>query len=168
VGKGVLLDYCSWAERKGLSYNPMSKHVITVADLIAIAEDQDVTFRPGDILLVRTGWIKWYEENNEEQRLKYITHGSAWVGVEGCQETLEWLWNSHFAAVAGDSIGWEAWPPKPGYSEICFRPILEPANTAFQNYMIIFYLCGECQSERCGILKLWPKNVRSSKDGPSS
>lgn len=131
MGKGVLLDYCSWAERNGISYNPMSKHVIKVADLIAIAEDQGVTFCPGDILLVRTGWIKWYEENNEEQRLKYITHGSAWIGVEGCEETLEWLWNQHFAAVAGDSIGWEAWPPQPGYSKICFRPILECANTAF-------------------------------------
>lgn len=102
-----------------LSYSPMSKHVITLADLSAIARDQGVTFCAGDILLIRTGWIKWYEESNEEQRLRYVTNGSAWIGVEGCQETLEWLWNQHFAAVAGDSIGWEAWPPKSGYSEIC-------------------------------------------------
>ena len=70
------------------------------------------------MLLVRTGWIKWYEENDEEQRLKYINNGNAWIGVEGSQEILEWLWNQHFAAVAGDSIGWETWPPKPGYSEL--------------------------------------------------
>ena len=82
-----------------------------------MASDQGVVFYPGDILIVRTGWIKWYEENSEELRLKYITNGGAWVGVEGCHETLEWLWNQHFSAVAGDSIGWELWPPKQGYSE---------------------------------------------------
>jgi kynurenine formamidase len=131
VGRGVLLDYCSWMESKGVPYNPMSKHVITLADLMAIARDQGVTFSPGDILLIRTGWIKWYEENNEEQRLRYVTNGSAWVGVEGCQEVLEWLWNQHFAAVAGDSIGWEAWPPKAGYGEICFHPIFKRADIEF-------------------------------------
>lgn len=96
----------------------MSRHPITVSDLLAIAEEEKVTFRPGDILLVRTGWIQWYEENGEASRLKYITNGNAWAGVEGCEETLEWLWNSHFAAVAGDSIGWECWPPRPGFSEL--------------------------------------------------
>jgi kynurenine formamidase len=85
----------------------MSKHAITLDDLKAIAGEEAVTFSIGDILLVRTGWIKWYEENDEEDRLKYITNGKAWVGVEGCHEILEWLWNQHFSAVAGDSIGWE-------------------------------------------------------------
>lgn len=117
AGRGVLLDYCAWAERQGIEYTPMSRHPITVSDLLAIAEEEKVTFQPGDILLVRTGWIKWYEENDEAMRLKYITNGNAWAGVEGCEETLEWLWNNHFAAVAGDSIGWECWPPKPGFSE---------------------------------------------------
>ena len=93
----------------------MSKHAITLQDLKSVADEEGVTFSRGDILLVRTGWIKWYEENNEEDRLKYITNGKAWVGVEGCHETLEWLWNQHFSAVAGDSIGWEVWPPQPEY-----------------------------------------------------
>jgi kynurenine formamidase len=117
VGRGVLLDYCAWAERKGIAYSAMSNHAITVDDLKAVAEQQGVTFRKGDILLVRSGWIKWYEENDDEARLKYITNGKAWVGVESSRRTLKWLWNEHFAAVAGDSIGWEVWPPQsPDYS----------------------------------------------------
>jgi hypothetical protein len=101
----------------------MSRHGITVAGLEAIAAEENVTFQAGDILIVRTGWIKWYEEHGEEDRLKYITNGKEWVGIEGCRETVEWLWNNHFAAVAGDAIGFEAWPAMPGYRESILVPI---------------------------------------------
>jgi kynurenine formamidase len=30
-------------------------------------------------------------------------------GLEGSEESLRWLWNTHFAAVAADSPGFEAW-----------------------------------------------------------
>jgi len=95
---------------------PMSRHGISVADLEAVAADEHVSFRPGDILIVRSGFIKWYEENSTEDRVKCVTNGKAWVGVDGCEETLEWLWNRHFAAVAGDTIGFEAWPASEPYS----------------------------------------------------
>jgi hypothetical protein len=56
-------------------------------------------------------WVKWYEEHSQEERIKYCSNGSAWVGVEGSEELLEFLWDNHFSAVAGDAIGWEMWPP---------------------------------------------------------
>ena len=109
----------------------MSRHCITVADLQAIASEQNIKFRAGDILIVRTGWIKWYEEHGEEERLKYITNGKEWIGVEGCQETIEWLWNNHFAAVAGDTIGFEVWPATPGYCKSILNPVA-PMNSNSQ------------------------------------
>jgi len=96
----------------------MSRHAITVSDLKAMAKDCNIEFLSGDVLLVRTGWIKWYEENGPDERREFVTKGKAWVGVEGCQETVEWLWDNHFSAVAGDSIGWEMWPPNEGYSKL--------------------------------------------------
>jgi len=30
-------------------------------------------------------------------------------GLESSVESLAWLWNTHFAAVAGDNPGFEAW-----------------------------------------------------------
>ena len=117
VGRGVLLDYCGWAERHNIKFDPMSPHPILISDLEAIAKEQNVEFKPGDILLVRSGWIKWYEEHSQEEREKYITNGVAWIGVKGCPETLEWLWNHHFSAVAGDAIGWEVCPWHPSYGE---------------------------------------------------
>lgn len=117
VGRGVLLDYCSWAQDKSISYDPMSQHAIRLPELLAMAKEYGIEFQRGDILLVRTGWVKWYEEHDTDSRVRCVTRGKAWVGVEGSLEVLEWLWNQHFAAVAGDSIGWEVWPPEGEYSE---------------------------------------------------
>ncbi|OAA63601.1 hypothetical protein SPI_03764 [Niveomyces insectorum RCEF 264] len=110
VGRGVLLDYVAYAARKGISYSPMSAHAITVDELDEIARDSGVTFRPGDILLLRTGWTKWYDEHDEADHLKFVANAYAWVGVKSCEATMAWLWNHHFAAVAGDSNGWEVVP----------------------------------------------------------
>ncbi|KAF4627425.1 hypothetical protein G7Y89_g10733 [Cudoniella acicularis] len=111
VGRGILLDYVRYASLHRINYSAMSRHPISLNTLLAIAKEQKVEFRKGDILLVRTGWTKWYEEHGEEEREKYITNGSAWVGVEGCEEVVEWLWDGGFAAVAGDSIGAPRPPP---------------------------------------------------------
>ncbi|CAK7235151.1 hypothetical protein SCUCBS95973_009172 [Sporothrix curviconia] len=115
VGRGVLLDYVAYAARKNIVYSPMSGHAITVAQLDEMAEEANITFRPGDILLVRTGWTKWYDEHNEEDHNKYVANAYAWVGVKGCEETLKWLWNHHFAAVGGDSNGFEVVPMDENY-----------------------------------------------------
>lgn len=88
----------------------MSAHVVSIRTLQAIAVEQNLEFHEGDILIVRTGWTKWYEAASDEDRLRYVTNGKEWVGVEGCKETVEWLWDQRFAAVAGDNIGFEVWP----------------------------------------------------------
>ena len=93
----------------------MSGHAITIDQLDEIARESNVTFRPGDILLVRTGWTKWYDEHNEADHNQYVADAYAWVGVKGCAETLEWLWNHHFAAVGGDSNGFEVVPMDEDY-----------------------------------------------------
>ena len=41
----------------------------------------------------------------KEQEAKLGTH--KYVGVKGSKETARWIWNHHFAAVAGDSIAFE-------------------------------------------------------------
>ena len=66
--------------------------------------------------------MKWYEQANAEVRVKGARDGHEHVGVAGNEETVEWLWNHHFAAVAGDAIAFEAWPPKAPYSEFFLPP----------------------------------------------
>ena len=115
VGRGVLIDYVAYAAKHKISYSPVTRHEITVQDIEAIAKDQGVEFHPADILIIRSGWVKWYNEANDEERLKGARDGHEHAGMQGSKESVEWLWNHHFAAVAGDAIAFEAWPPKAPY-----------------------------------------------------
>jgi len=110
VGRGILLDYLSWANTQGIEYSPIERHTISVQDLEAVAAAQGTELRHGDILLVRSGFVKWYEKASEEQRIGGTVNGSTWAGVDGSEESVAWLWNHHFAAVGGDANVFEAWP----------------------------------------------------------
>ncbi|KAI0168549.1 hypothetical protein BJ166DRAFT_480854 [Pestalotiopsis sp. NC0098] len=110
VGRGVLLDYVSWAAKQGREYSAASKHCITHHDLIEIAKHQRVEFRTGDLLMLRTGWIKWYNEATPEERVDGCKKRHDYIGVEGTAESIEWLWNQHFSALIGDNMAFEAWP----------------------------------------------------------
>ncbi|KAF7554734.1 hypothetical protein G7Z17_g2713 [Cylindrodendrum hubeiense] len=117
VGRGVLLDYYSWAQNNGIKFSAASKHCISYEDLENIAKEQNVELRVGDILMVRTGWIKWYNEATPEERVQGCKVNHNYVGVEGTKESIEWLWNHHFSALVGDNIAFEAWPADGPYRE---------------------------------------------------
>jgi kynurenine formamidase len=131
AGRGVLIDYLSWAESQGIAYDPWSKHCITVDDLEAVARQQNVTFKPGDILLVRTGTVKAYNEATTEDKDKLSQERHAFSGVEGSERSVAWIWDHHFAAVASDATGFEAWPAAPAWSkqrQDLFCHFVHPAN----------------------------------------
>ncbi|RDH29969.1 hypothetical protein BDQ94DRAFT_161727 [Aspergillus welwitschiae] len=111
VGRGVLLDYASWAEEHGIQINCFSTSSISVSSLKEIAISQGTTFKTGDILFIRTGWTHAYEHLSAEQcqELADVKVPPA-IGVESSEETLRWIWEEGFAAVAGDMPSFEAWP----------------------------------------------------------
>lgn len=47
---------------------------------------------------------------NAEEQQQSMRHHRA-CGVDGSTEMAEWLWNRHFAAVASDTLAFEAMPP---------------------------------------------------------
>jgi kynurenine formamidase len=111
----VLIDYASWAQKHNITYSVTTRHEISISDIEAIAKEQNVVFKPADILIIRSGWVKWYNEATDEERMKGARDGHEFVGLAGNRESVEWLWDHHFAAVAGDAIAFEAWPPKAPY-----------------------------------------------------
>ena len=146
VGRGVLLDYYSWAQQQGVAVDAVSRHVITVQELEAVVQAQQVEFHPGDILVVRTGLMAWYQDHTDAERVEHITHGRAGVGVEASASALEWLWDHHFSAVASDSVGFEAWPKQ---GEVCKsrtpRRSARSSLTKHQCYTITYWGYGECR-----------------------
>ena len=110
VGRGVLLDYVRWREETGQPpARADSSHPITVGELEQVAKHQKLTFKHGDILIVRSGFTLWHDKASQEERGKVLEKGH-YIGVERSMESVRWLWNHHFAAVAGDTIGFECCP----------------------------------------------------------
>lgn len=109
VGRGVLIDYKSYAEEKNIDFHPFGGNRITVEELEACAEHYGVEFRPGDILLVRTGATEAFEMSTADDLA--TLQQKQMSGVHGCEDTARWHWNKRSSAAASDSIGFEAFPP---------------------------------------------------------
>lgn len=118
VARGVLIDFKEWAEKKvrtegetgnDVAAHPLDGHRITVEEIEAIARDQGVEFRPGDVLIIRTGLTEYLEAPTPEVFAKLQNMKIA--GMDGTMKSVKWLWNKHFAAVAGDAWAFEALPP---------------------------------------------------------
>jgi kynurenine formamidase len=79
---------------------------ITVDDLEKVAKHQGITLRHGDILLIRTGFLKWYKGASVDKGTKAMDK-LAFAGIKAGEDTERWLWNNRIAAVACDTVGLE-------------------------------------------------------------
>jgi hypothetical protein len=118
VARGVLIDYKAWYEQRAIAegksgaeaiFNPVNGHRITVAEIEAVAKDQHLDFRTGDVLIVRTGMTETFEAPTSADLA--MMQKMQFSGLDGSTAMAKWLWNQHFAAVASDSIAFEALPP---------------------------------------------------------
>lgn len=106
AGRGVLIDYASYARRNGVNIDHFAPHAITLPSVKAIAEEQGVKFRTGDVLFLRTGYAGAYQELSQDDRVK-VSGVREWCGLAQSKDTTEWLWECQFAAVACDAPGFE-------------------------------------------------------------
>jgi kynurenine formamidase len=108
----VLLDYRSWATKEGVGYDSFSTRRISLGELLQCAKEQGTEFRPGDILLIRSGWTEDYNKRSYQEKMALGGKESrTFVGVDNSVEMAKWHWDMGFAAVAGDTNAYEAWPP---------------------------------------------------------
>lgn len=121
AGRAVFVDWYRWAEqhKPAGSSDAMSSYDIPFEEIIAALEIQGMslsTFRPGDIMIIRSGYIFQYENMSIEKRQRlselYKTTKPDNIGIKPSRELLEFLWEQKIAAVAGDSRSFEVWPCK--------------------------------------------------------
>lgn len=114
AGRGVLIDFPRFAASHGIAYTPAPRYGITAGQLQAAADWQGLKFATGDILLLRTGWIGWYDSLDLEERRHLAEPGALQsAGMDQGDESLRLLWDNHFAAIASDNPSFEAFPPAP-------------------------------------------------------
>ncbi len=111
AGRGVLADVARWREGQGRPLQPNASDPIEVDDLMATLASQGVAVEPGDVLLIRTGWLGWYLSLDDGGRRDYAEGGHPTVGLRPGEEMWRTLWDLHIAAVAADNPALEVWPP---------------------------------------------------------
>lgn len=121
--------------------------------------------------MVRTGWIKWYNEASAEERVDGCKTNHNYVGVEGTEESIPWLWNHHFSALVGDNMAFEAWPAT-GKWRKCWLETRDDFGcllTEFlQVFMTMLWGCGEHRWENYGTWRHWQNSANSILAGASS
>ena len=89
-------------------------HAIRPEELNACAEQQGVAIRQGDIICLRTGFIRKLLLEDDKK-----AYTQTWPGLDF--ECAGWLFHHKVAAVAADTIGLEVYPC--GFEDDCFLPL---------------------------------------------
>jgi len=126
AGRGILLDFFGWAESRNFPVYPFAEQAITLQQLHDVAKSQGIDLRPeseggdvrvGDLLLIRSGFVKDYHGMSLGEREKMARRAppeNYFIGLDRAQDMLTFLHDSYFAAVMGDQPALEVWPPSAG------------------------------------------------------
>ncbi|KAJ7214043.1 hypothetical protein GGX14DRAFT_444880 [Mycena pura] len=115
AGRGILLDWAGWMESKNASFDVFNATKISATELDAVATWQGLNpasfAKPGDFLVVRTGFTKQYLalSSHDQSILPYRDAAdSQFLGMEASDAMLRWLWDRKFSLVGSDNPAFEA------------------------------------------------------------
>jgi kynurenine formamidase len=109
IGRGVLVDIEAYCRRHDESYDPTASAIITPEMIQGALSDQDTGRQPGDILLIRTGYMGAYLAGSRDDRIALRDLATS-PGLSPDEDMAEFLWDGEFAAVAVDNPGVEVLP----------------------------------------------------------
>jgi kynurenine formamidase len=102
VGRGVLLDAVRFLDPAPAPGDPIARE-----DVERILEAQRVTLEPGDIVVVRTGWLKEWRAADDKQALVDKEQGLH-------ADTVDLFAEADTAAIGTDNMTLEVWPDPEG------------------------------------------------------
>ena len=112
VGRAVVLDLDDFLGRAGDGFDPASSRAISAAELDACRDACNATFEEGDIVLLHTGFMRWYAEQPRDVREQLADERQlAAIGLAHEEETVRYLWDNRVRGVASDCPSLEVWPP---------------------------------------------------------
>lgn len=110
VTRGVLLDVAGFHEAAGRPLDPFEPYAITVEELARVLSVQAVSLEPGDLLLVRTGWVAAQRRHGLPPDVLDMPPS---CGLHAGEETARFLWDTGVVAVAADNPAVEVLPADP-------------------------------------------------------
>jgi kynurenine formamidase len=110
VVRGVLVDLPGHWAATGREVDPFDDHPVGPDVLAEALSQQGVTVVDGDLLLVRTGWLKSYRRTGVAADRRAMPPSA---GLSAAESTARFLWDSGFCAVAADNPAVENLPGDP-------------------------------------------------------
>lgn len=107
AARGVLLDVARSRRAAGGAADPFLGDPITPRELRDVAAEQQVELRPGDALLVRTGWTAAYLAADQAQRAR---GAASWNGLHAGEDTARMMWDLRVAVLGSDNPAVENGP----------------------------------------------------------
>lgn len=118
AARAVLLDVERVLPQRHPDYRPERSFAISVDDLEACRVAAGITYRAGDVLLLNSGFLRWYRQQPPAVRVAVAPRERlAAAGIERSEEMVEYLWDSQVSAVVSDLPSTESWPPAPYVTE---------------------------------------------------
>ena len=114
AGRGVLADLARYYAQTGKPWDPMAQQTASADDVRACLKAQGASLKPGDVLLVRMGWLAHFRAGKTEDERHERFAGWKFSGLSGEEDMWEFLWDNRLAAVATDTVTVEAWPIREG------------------------------------------------------
>lgn len=172
AGRAVLLDVAAVLDEAGETAAPGESRAITVAELEAARERAGVTYLPGDVLLLHTGYLAWYAGRDAAAR-RAIAHGELrTIGIAHGEEMARYLWDAHVSAIAADNPAVEVWPPDHDRAAWPFgylhRMLIGQFGMAIGELWWLHDLAMSCRSDGryTALLTSAPLNVRGGVGSP--
>ncbi|KAH8894168.1 putative cyclase [Thozetella sp. PMI_491] len=111
--RAVLLDWAGWMDSQNRTFDAFGSVDITPEDLDAVAAWQGLSgnwSKPGDMLIIRTGWLRQYQTLNVTQDALLPLGDGFSVGMEASDASAQWLWEKKLALVGADNPAFESLP----------------------------------------------------------
>ncbi|MEU0313848.1 cyclase family protein [Nocardioides sp. NPDC006273] len=112
VGRGVLVDIAGLLARREESLDHEAGQPIPYAYIDQALTAQAIELRPGDVVMLHTGWCEWFLGLTAEQKLAQQALGRA-TGIAQSEEVLDWAWDTGLALLAADTFAVECLPAVP-------------------------------------------------------
>lgn len=139
AGRGLLLDIARLRGKDRLD----AGETITAADLDAALAAQACDTMPGDILIVRTGWIRCFTHEGDA--------AAYWNGEPGLTlDCARWLHEREIAALASDNWGIEAMPANDSAFEMPVHCVLiRDMGMTLGEVFVLDELAEACAAQGC-------------------
>jgi kynurenine formamidase len=168
----VLADVARWREGVGRPIDHAAGEPIPLADLRETLHSQGVSPQLGDVLLVRFGWVGWYERQDAKTRAALAPAdrwAAAYTGLQPDEETVAWLWDSGAVAVAGDAVALEVFPFDPMGTHL-HGHLIGLLGMPIGEMWALDALAADCAADGryTGLLTAAPLNIRGGIGSPAN